>query len=145
MWDWNNTMLLAPAQAGSISISCFLPLSHVPREASPSPATTAPAVSWALKRSQTTKFRFNFSGSRAVNTWLKVSCQGTPLGSFRNVFSQSRFDSREPLMPFQLLVPVRTAAMAIKKKCFKWMFPALFYASNWSGSKKYCNGVSIFL
>ena len=55
----------------------------------PSQATTSPAISLAIDETQAAKPRSISSGSSAAKTRLKVSCEGMPAGSVKNVFSHS--------------------------------------------------------
>ena len=81
---WASTIPLPSAQAETMGTNVFLPVSRLPHNAFPSSA-------WLLS---TKPKPFSISrGSSAANTRLKVSCDGMPEGSVKNVFSHSRLAS----------------------------------------------------
>src|SRR6267143_1661144 len=80
----------------------------------PSKLTTRPLVFSATHCVHDKKQRSNAMGSRAENTRLNVSCDGIPLGSFKNVLNHSSFACPYSAISFQPSAPQMTPLIEIK-------------------------------
>ena len=109
VFTWPRTTWFCADHALTMWMNPIPGLRNERRSVFPSSATTPPVVSFATAAIHSRKACSSAVGFRLANTRPRVSCDGIPLGRWRNVFSQSSLASPKSSIATNESAPDRTA------------------------------------